>query len=88
LTTLLEIIDPRELKEKPQTSIKVGILTDLLKEYTVGDAFLSYFPEVITSVTPDSSKYAELFSNILMATKLPIPNQITMALALYLSDQK
>jgi hypothetical protein len=84
----LETIDPRELKEKPQASIKVGILTDLLKEYTVGEAFLSYFPEVITAVTADPSKCSELFSNILMATKLPIPNQITMALSLYLYDLK
>ena len=37
---------------------------------------------------PDPSKYAELFSNILMATKLTVPSQVTMALALYLYDQK
>ena len=58
LATLLETIDARELKEKPQTSLKVGLLTDLLKEYTAGEAFLSYFPEVITSITNDSSKYS------------------------------
>ena len=84
----METIDARELKEKPQTSLKVGLLTDLLKEYTAGEAFLSYFPEVITSVTTDSSKYSEFFSNILMATKLSISSQITMALSLYLYEKK
>jgi hypothetical protein len=37
---------------------------------------------------PDPNKYAELFSNILMATKLSLPSQVAMALSLYLYDQK
>jgi hypothetical protein len=37
---------------------------------------------------PDPNKYAELFSNILMATKLALPSQVAMALSLYLYDQK
>ena len=31
-------------------------------------------------------RYGEYFSLLLMATKLPVPNQIAMSLALYLSD--
>lgn len=62
-------------------------MTEILKEYTSGDALLSYFPEVIISVLTDSSvRYGEYFSLLLMATKLPVANQIGMALALYLSD--
>lgn len=64
------------------------LLADLLREYTAGEAFLSYFPEVVVAACPDPAKYAELFSNILMATKLTVPSQVTMALALYLYDQK
>lgn len=61
----------------------------MLKEYTSSDAFLSYFPEVIISVLTDNSvRYGEYFSLLLMATKLPVVNQIAMALALYLSDLK
>lgn len=33
-------------------------------------------------------RYGEYFSLLLMATKLPVPNQIAMALSLYLSDVK
>jgi len=88
LTNLLEAIEPREFKEKPQSSVKVVFLSELLKEYTAGEAFLSYFPEVITGLVPDPARYADFFSNILMATKLPVPNQITMSLSLYLYDLK
>lgn len=43
---------------------------------------------MIAAAAPDASKCGELFSNILMATKLSLPLQVTMALALYLSDQR
>jgi hypothetical protein len=44
LTTLLEIIELREFKDKPQLNLKITFLTELLKEYATGEAFLSYFP--------------------------------------------
>lgn len=64
-------------------------MTDILKEYTHGEAFLSYFPEVLVAIVAENNlRFAEYFSLILMATKLPVPNQIAMALSLYLSDLK
>ncbi len=87
MTSLFEVIEIREFKEKPQASPRISFLTDILKEYTQGEAFLSYFPEVIISVINESTlRYSEYFSLILMATKLPVPNQIAMTLSLYLSD--
>jgi hypothetical protein len=68
--------------------VKVALLGELLREYTAGEAFLSYFPEVLTGACADPTKYGELFSNVLMGTKLAMASQVTMALALYLHDQK
>lgn len=31
LTTILDTLEARELKEKPQSSLRVGLLTDLLR---------------------------------------------------------
>jgi hypothetical protein len=87
LTSLLEVIEIRELKDKPQASPRISFLSDILKEYTTTEAFLSYFPEVILGVANEINlRYGEYFSLILMATKLAVPNQIAMSLALYLSD--
>lgn len=88
LTTLLEIIELREFKDKPQLNLKITFLAELLKEYATGEAFLSYFPEVIISAVGEASRSGDYFSHLVMATKLPIGHQIAMALSLYLYDQR
>jgi len=50
ISSLLEIIEIRELKDKPQASPRICFLSEILKDYTQSEAFLSYFPEVILGV--------------------------------------
>ena len=83
----MEVIEVRELKDRPQASPRITFLSDVLKEYTQTEAFLSYFPEVILGIASEINvRYGEYFSLLLMATKLSVPSQIAMALSLYLSD--
>jgi hypothetical protein len=35
LTTLLETIEAREFKEKPQSNVKIVFLAELLKDYSL-----------------------------------------------------
>ena len=85
LTTLLAHLEPKDYKDKLQNNPKLALLSELLKEYYPLPTFLSYFPEVI--ITQASHRHGELFSNIIMATKLPLAAQVTMALALYLHEE-
>ena len=61
----------KEFKEKAQSNIKIVLLSELLKDFSNLESFLSYFPEIITAVIAESAKYSEYFSILLMATKLP-----------------
>lgn len=88
LTNLIEMIEPKEWKDKSQTGPRVAFLAELIKEYCNNASFLSYFPEVIAGLGVDNNKLGEFVSNLLMATKLPLHCQIVSVLALYLSDLK
>lgn len=48
---------------------------------------MSYFPEIIIKVCKDN-KINNLVNNIMNYLKLPLPSQIAIALALYLSDRE
>ena len=51
LISLLENIDHKELKDKAQTSSRVTFLAEQIKEYSLHQSFLNYFPEVIAEST-------------------------------------
>jgi hypothetical protein len=44
LTTLLKSINLLEMKDKNLLGSKIQLLSDLLKEYSVSQKFISYFP--------------------------------------------
>ncbi len=84
----MEMIDFKENKDKAHIQAKINFLSELLKEYAPHTAFLSYFPEVIIQVVPDASKLSEYLLCLVQNTKIPLQTQITISLALYLSDRK
>jgi hypothetical protein len=84
----MEMIDFKENKDKAHIQAKISFLAEILKEYAPHTSFLSYFPEVAYQIVPDASKLSEYLYNLVQTTKIPLQTQITISLALYLSDRK
>jgi hypothetical protein len=83
----MEMIDFKENKDKPHIQAKINFLSELLRDYAPNTAFLSYFPEVIMQVVLDAGKLPEYLFLLVQNTKIPLQTQITVSLALYLSDR-
>ena len=49
---------------------------------------INYFPEIILQTISDIPKLPEYLSCLVHNTKIPLQTQITISLALYLSDRK
>ena len=75
-----------ELKDKANSSSKLQFFIDIMKEYSANPNFLSYFPEVLVSISKDP-KPNNWIQALLNSVKIPLVVQISIALSLYLSDK-